>query len=97
MLGFKKKKKYATHTGNKPQTSKLQKHTFIMYLGAGTGVNPLMVNTGDPIYLVISRCKHHFDESQSMLGDLISSLKLWKVNLEHWVEELSQQQTSLTK
>jgi hypothetical protein len=61
-----------------------------MYLGAGTGVNPLMVNTGDPIYLVISRCKHHCDESQSMLGDLISSLKLWKVNLEHWVEEISQ-------
>jgi hypothetical protein len=34
-----------------------------MYLGAGTGVNPLMVNTGDPIYLIISRCKHHCDDS----------------------------------
>jgi hypothetical protein len=61
-----------------------------MYLGAGTRVNLLMVNTGDPIYLVISRCKNHCDESQSMLGDLILSLKLWKVNLEHWVEEISQ-------
>lgn len=68
-----------------------------MYLGVETGVNPLMVNFGDPIYLVISRCKHHCDKFQSMLGDLISSLKLQKVNLEHWVEKLLQQHTSLTE